>query len=153
MSSLDNKIAKLIEHKDTYLSHLADGIMAFWIKHGPDNRHGGFYGGLDRKGNPSPSLPKGLVQHARFLWSFSVAYRLDPQPVYHDMANRSFNFLDVHTALVEIGRLALPSYNMNVETCQWVVLAQPAGTHCAERKLAGQRGSSLLRRIYALRLL
>ncbi|MBU0703914.1 MAG: glycoside hydrolase family 2 protein, partial [Chloroflexi bacterium] len=27
---------------------------------------------------------------------------------------------DVHTALVEIGRLAPPFYNMNVETCQWV---------------------------------
>jgi hypothetical protein len=60
---------------------------------------------------------------------------------------------DVHAALVEIGRLAPPFYNMNVETCQWLVLAQPAGTHCAERKLAGQRGNSLLRRIYALRIL
>ena len=27
---------------------------------------------------------------------------------------------DVHTALVEIGRLAPPFYNMNAETCQWV---------------------------------
>jgi beta-mannosidase len=27
---------------------------------------------------------------------------------------------DVHTALVENGRLAPPFYNMNVETCQWV---------------------------------
>jgi hypothetical protein len=27
---------------------------------------------------------------------------------------------DVHMALVEIGRLAPPFYNMNVETCQWV---------------------------------
>ncbi len=27
---------------------------------------------------------------------------------------------DVHTALVDIGRLAPPFYNMNVETCQWV---------------------------------
>jgi len=90
---LDNKIAKVIDREDTYLRHLTDRIMAFWIKHGPDTRHGGFYGGLDRKGNPTPSLPKGLVQHARFLWSFSAAYRLDPQPVYHDMADRSFNFL------------------------------------------------------------
>jgi len=67
--------------------------MAFWVKHGPDTRHGGFYGGLDRKGNPIPALPKGLIQHARFLWSFSAAYRLDPQPAYHDMADRSFSFL------------------------------------------------------------
>ena len=93
---MDNKIAKVIERKDTYLRHLADGIMAFWIEHGLDSRHGGFYGGLDRKGNPIPSLPKGLVQNARFLWSFSAAYRLDPQPAYHDMADRSFSFLQEH---------------------------------------------------------
>jgi beta-mannosidase len=37
---------------------------------------------------------------------------------------------DVHTALVEVGRLAPPFYNMNLETCQWLVLAQPVGTHC-----------------------
>jgi mannobiose 2-epimerase len=79
MSSLDNKIAKVKDRDDRYVRHLTDGIMAFWIKHGPDTRHGGFYGGLDRKGNPIPSLPKGLVQHARFLWSFSAAHRLDPQ--------------------------------------------------------------------------
>ena len=89
---MDNKIA-VIDPQDRYLRHLTDGIMAFWIKHGLDLRNGGFYGGLDRKGNPLSSLPKGLVQHARFLWSFSAAYRLDPQPAYHDMADRSFNFL------------------------------------------------------------
>ena len=90
---MDNRIAEVIDSQDRYPSHLADGIMAFWIKNGPDTRHGGFYGALDRKGNPSPSLPKGLVQQARFLWSFSAAYRLDPQPVYHDMADRAFSFL------------------------------------------------------------
>jgi mannobiose 2-epimerase len=93
---LDNRIAKVIDREDTYLRHLTNGIMAFWIKHGLDTGHGGFYGTLDRKGNPTPSLPKGLVQHARFLWSFSATYRLDPQPVYHDMADRSFNFLREH---------------------------------------------------------
>jgi len=90
---LDNEIVRVIDSRDRHLSHLTYGIMAFWIEHGPDVGHGGFYGGLDRKGNPIPFLPKSLVQHARFLWSFSAAYRLDPQPAYHDMADRSFNFL------------------------------------------------------------
>jgi mannobiose 2-epimerase len=90
---LDNQIAKVIDSQDKYLRHLTDGVMAFWIEHGPDVGHGGFYGGLDRKGNSIPSLPKGLVQHARFLWSFSAAYRFDPQPAYHELADRSFNFL------------------------------------------------------------
>jgi mannobiose 2-epimerase len=88
---LDSKITKVINSQ--YLRHLTDEIMAFWIKYGPDIRYGGFYGGLDRKSNPIPSRPKSLVQHARFLWSFSAAYRLDPQPVYQEMADRSFHFL------------------------------------------------------------
>jgi len=82
--------------KDRYCEHLRDGIMAFWIEHGPDPRHGGFYGALDREGNPAPSRPKGLVQHARFLWSYSAAYMLDPQPVYRRIADRSFTFLREH---------------------------------------------------------
>ena len=36
---------KAIDSQDRYLHHLADGITAFWIKHGPDTRYGGFYGG------------------------------------------------------------------------------------------------------------
>jgi mannobiose 2-epimerase len=90
---LEKRIAKLIGSRDRYRSHLADGIMAFWLKHGPDVSHGGFYGVLDRQGEPSASHPKGLVQHARFLWSFSAAYRFDPQPVYHRMADRALGFL------------------------------------------------------------
>ncbi len=89
-------VVSVMDSRDRYASHLADGIMAFWMKHGPDTRHGGFYGALDRAGNPSQSSPKGLVQHARFLWSFSAAYRLDAQPMYRDMANRAFSFLQEH---------------------------------------------------------
>jgi mannobiose 2-epimerase len=89
----DDMIAKGMDRQNEYLRHLADGIMAFWIEHGPDARHGGFHGALDRRGNPLPGRQKGLVQHARFLWSFSAAHRLDPQPVYRDMADRSLAFL------------------------------------------------------------
>jgi mannobiose 2-epimerase len=88
-----SKIAKVIDSRDRYLRHLTDGIIAFWIEHGPDTRHGGFEGGLDRKGHPIPSRPRSLVQHARFLWSFSAAYRLDPRPTYREMADRSLSFL------------------------------------------------------------
>jgi mannose/cellobiose epimerase-like protein (N-acyl-D-glucosamine 2-epimerase family) len=39
------------DSQDRYASHLADVIMAFWVNHCPDTRHGGFYGALDREGN------------------------------------------------------------------------------------------------------
>lgn len=78
---------------ERYWSHLTRDILPFWIEHGPDVSHGGFYGGLERDGKPLPALPKGLVQHARFLWSFSAAYRLDARAEYREMADRAFNFL------------------------------------------------------------
>ena len=90
---METRIAALIDSQERYRSHLTDGVMAFWLKHAPDVRHGGFYGALDRQGNPSTSHTKGLVEHARFLWSFSAAYRLDAQPVYRDMADRALGFL------------------------------------------------------------
>ena len=93
---MDSKIANVLDSQDRYLRHLTDQIMPFWTKHGPDTRQGGFYGALDREGNALPSLQKGLVQHARFLWSFSAAYRLDRQPVYRGMAGRSLSFLQEH---------------------------------------------------------
>jgi len=78
------------------LRHLTDGIMPFWVEHAPDIRNGGFYGTLDRQGAAADSFPKGLVQHARFLWSFSAAYSLDPRPVYREMADRALDFLCEH---------------------------------------------------------
>jgi mannobiose 2-epimerase len=90
---LHRRIAELIASQDRYRNHLADGILAFWTRHSPDTEYGGFFGALDRQGHPSRFRPKGLVQHARFLWSFSAAYRFDPQPVYREMADRAFSFL------------------------------------------------------------
>ncbi len=90
---MHSAIIEAIDSQHRYRSHLADVILAFWMEHGPDTRNGGFFGALDRRGHPSRSSAKGLVQHARFLWSFSAAYRLDPQPVYRQMAERAFSFL------------------------------------------------------------
>jgi mannose/cellobiose epimerase-like protein (N-acyl-D-glucosamine 2-epimerase family) len=66
---LDNQIAKVIDSQDKYLRHLTDGVMAFWIEHGPDVGHGGFYGGLDRKGNSASvivSVTGGLVERITY---------------------------------------------------------------------------------------
>ena len=90
---MHSAIIEAIDSQHRYRSHLADVILAFWMEHGPDTRNGGFFGALDRRGHPSRSSAKGLVQHARFLWAFSAAYRLEPLAVYRDMADHAFGFL------------------------------------------------------------
>jgi hypothetical protein len=50
------------------LGHIRGNIYSFWQQHGPDERFGGFYGTLDRAGEPRAPTSKGLVQEARHVW-------------------------------------------------------------------------------------
>ena len=56
------------------MRRLAVEQVEFWIKFGPDRALGGFHGQLDRRGLPTGTGDKGLIQHARHLWSFSTWY-------------------------------------------------------------------------------
>ena len=53
---------------------IANEQLAFWLEHGPDRECGGFHGQLDRRGAPVGNGEKGLIQHARHLWSLSTWY-------------------------------------------------------------------------------
>lgn len=50
------------------LGHIRENIYSFWQQLGPDERFGGFYGTLDRAGEPRAPTSKGLVQEARHVW-------------------------------------------------------------------------------------
>lgn len=39
---------------------------------------------------PDRGKPKGLIVNCRILWTFSAAYRVRPEPIYHRMADRAF---------------------------------------------------------------
>ena len=77
-----------------WLDHLERGILAHWIKHAPDTARGGFLGKLGPAWEPDPAAPKGLVQHARFMWTFSAAYRHLERPEFKIMADRARSFLE-----------------------------------------------------------
>ena len=59
-------------------SHLINEILAPWMRFALDRTHGGFYGHLDEDWKPNPEAAKGLVQHSRFLWTYSSAVRRYP---------------------------------------------------------------------------
>jgi mannobiose 2-epimerase len=71
-------------------------ILGFWATVTPDKKHGGFYGKIDNNNQVSAGAPKGSVLNARILWTFSAAFRYNPDPVYLDMAFRAYQYIVHH---------------------------------------------------------
>jgi cellobiose epimerase len=71
-----------------------DRILRFWMEHTQDMENGGFYGRIEHDMTLRPLAPKGLVLHARILWTFSRAYRNDPLPEYLQLAERALDYLE-----------------------------------------------------------
>lgn len=71
-----------------------DNILQFWLTHTQDHMNGGFIGRIDSDMTVHPQAPKGLVLHARILWTFARAYRHEPRPEYRMMADRALHYLE-----------------------------------------------------------
>ncbi|MDF2923689.1 MAG: N-acyl-D-glucosamine 2-epimerase [Paenibacillaceae bacterium] len=69
-------------------------ILQFWLQETVDEENGGFHGWIDSDMTIRPQAPKGLVLHARILWTFSRAYRHDPKAEYLAMAERALHYLE-----------------------------------------------------------
>ncbi len=73
--------------------HLHHHILPFWLRFARDNENGGFWGKLAADGTADKSACKGLVQHARYLWSFSAFYQHQPRVEFKDFADHGYRFL------------------------------------------------------------
>ncbi|HTL10438.1 MAG TPA: AGE family epimerase/isomerase [Chitinophagaceae bacterium] len=73
-----------------------DNILHYWMTHAPDTLNGGFYGSIDRFDLPDAGAPKGLVLHARILWTFSAAFSHSLDQDYLPMAARAYDYLRTH---------------------------------------------------------
>lgn len=72
---------------------LFGNILPFWRNRIPDWEYGGFLGETDFTGNTVLGAPKGLILHARILWTFSRVYSLTQDPIDKDLASRAFLYL------------------------------------------------------------
>jgi len=75
---------------------LRSGILPFWAEKTVDRERGGFYGELANDSTVEPEAPKGAVLNARILWTFSAAFRVWPDPLYREMADRAYAYLLDH---------------------------------------------------------
>jgi mannobiose 2-epimerase len=74
-------------------SELKDNILAFWIQHTVDAKNGGFVGEITSDMQVLIDADKGLVLHARILWTYACAYRVYKKPEYLEMAERAYHYL------------------------------------------------------------
>lgn len=68
-------------------------ILSWWTTYAVDDTRGGFHAALNNENGVLHGEPKGLVLHARILWTFSEACRLHPSAEDMAMASRAFNSL------------------------------------------------------------
>lgn len=73
-----------------------EAILPFWMNRAKDEKHGGFLGELDYRGQPNPGAPKGGVLNARILWTFAHAYLQYGDDAYRNAAERSFTDFVTH---------------------------------------------------------
>lgn len=72
--------------------HLTANILPFWIKL-KDEENGGFYGQIDSDLAIDKKADKGGIATARFLWTFSAAYRVTKEEKYLEYADHLYKFL------------------------------------------------------------
>lgn len=84
---------KLIEYKNEVEAELKR-ILHYWIKYAIDEDNGGFFGKINHNNEIDFSAAKGVVLHARILWTFSAAYRLTNNTDYLLIAKDAYNFLN-----------------------------------------------------------
>ena len=73
--------------------HLFSHILPFWIGPAVDHERGGWMAWLANDLKPDRAKPKGLIVHARILWTFSAVYRIRAETLYREMAERAFDYL------------------------------------------------------------
>lgn len=75
---------------------LRDDILPFWAEQTVDREQGGFYGWISNDLKIDREAPKGSVLNARILWTFSAAFRVWPDPLYRETADRAYAYLLEH---------------------------------------------------------
>ena len=75
---------------------LLEDILPFWRGRTVDERRGGFIGQMSNDLHIQDDAPKGLILHARILWTFSAAYAYTRDDQDRALAQRAYEYLMDH---------------------------------------------------------
>lgn len=76
-----------------FKEELENNILRYWMEYMVDTDHGGFYGRIDGDNKLDKTANKGVVMHARILWTFAASYRVLGRSAYRQMAERAYCYL------------------------------------------------------------
>jgi len=76
-----------------FADHLFEHILPFWCGPAVDHQGGGWMAWLSNDLKADRSKPKGLIVHARILWTFSAVHQIRSDPLYRQMAERALGYL------------------------------------------------------------
>jgi mannobiose 2-epimerase len=94
VAAADTASERRLERIAGRLQRLSEELAGFWKTHGPDRKHGGFFGTLDRTGRATAPADKGLVQQARHLFAMTLWYqRREPTPEVRALADDLYGFI------------------------------------------------------------
>ena len=78
-------------------------VMAFWLEHGIDRQHGGYWTDLARDGSRYGQGEKWIVVQARTIYSMCLAYQMFGEQVFLDQAAQGAAFFRTHFCDAENG--------------------------------------------------
>lgn len=70
-----------------------NAILQYWQQHTVDHEKGGFYGKISNENIADKAAAKGVVLHARILWTFSAGYLFTQDNERLTTAARAFTYL------------------------------------------------------------
>ncbi len=91
--SMNSLLPDIQSDREKIINLLNQTVIPFWLHFARDKNYGGFRGKLSRDGEPVQKSPKGLVQHARYLWSFSAFFEHTSDPEFQELANWAHQYL------------------------------------------------------------
>ena len=82
--------------EEAYKQELTENIFPFWIEHGIDREHGGYFTCLDRDGTLYDST-KSVWFQGRFAFNLAFAYNLiEPNETWLQLAKSGIDFIEQH---------------------------------------------------------
>lgn len=76
-----------------FKEEIENNILPYWMDKMVDTANGGFFGRIDGNNVLHRYANKGVVMHARILWTFSAAYRVLRRDAYRQIAERAYCYL------------------------------------------------------------
>jgi len=86
---------RLLQLRSEVYQELTGNILPFSMQAVTDWEHGGFYGHVSNDRTVRSQAPKGLIQHARMLWTFAHAARILGDAAYRRFAEHALEALEL----------------------------------------------------------